>query len=433
MNVADYQLLTALSDAGVYEARDRDGNPCVVTKIHLPTSAEADLLSRRLTRLCTIRHPHLAVVTNVLQPAARELFVVTEALSGVSLATVLQARETLSDEEVAHVWAALSSALGALHERGIVHGDVSPTNVMVTDSGEVVLIDLCARLTIEAGTAGYISPEREAGAPASAAGDLWAFGKLLTALTAAPPVHLAAKQLLRTNPAARLSAREFGALQPQFAKRTAISLPSTQMLAVARMQQRAPATRVKPHRRIRSIATPRLSARHLTLAAALSLIATGGWWIASQAGERSAIGAPSQPTASPAAAAMPTPRATSDPPGELDGEGAVLQELLTLRDRALNSGDDELLTQVYQPGAAPLSQDLALLETWRAAGEQISGLQTTISEVRRSGNQLRAMVTASSYHHHRADSHQVIAPASQCRAFELAEQKITAISHCSEP
>lgn len=429
MNVADYQLLTALSDAGVYEARDRDGNPCVVTTITLPTSAEADLLHRRLQRLCTIRHPHLAVVTNVLQPAARELFVVTEALSGVSLATVLQARKTLTDEEVASVWAAIASALGALHERGIVHGDVAPANVMVTASGAIVLIDLCARLTLEAGTAGYVAPERQAGAPASAAGDLWSFGTLLNSLTTAPALHRAAKQLLHPDPHRRLSAREFGALQPQFAKRGAITLPSTQMLAVARLQQRAPATRVKPHRRIRQIPAKRAFARTAGFAAALSLIATVGWWVVSKPGERRAIGAQSSPSATETS----TPRSeTAANGGDLEDEAALLQGLLTLRDRALNSGDQQLLAQVYQPGAPALNQDIALLESWQRAGERISGLQTTISEVQRSGKLLRATITASSYHHHRAEGERVIAAASQCRAFELAAQKIAAIDQCSK-
>lgn len=431
MNAADYELLAPLSDAGVFEARDKFGMPCVVTKISLPTLTEADLLYRRLLALCQIRHQHLAAVTTVFKPEPRSLFVVSEALSGVSLATVVQARKTLTDGEVASVWEAIGSALGALHERGIVHGDVSPANVMLTDEGTIVLIDLCARLTVEAGTPGYIAPERASGGPASCASDVWALGALLTSISQAPSLHAAAKQVLKPDPQRRMSAREFVALQPQFAARQAITLPSAELLAVARMQQRAPATRVKPARRARPQAK---APGRGGLAALVVLVALASvwWWYprtgdhpatpaqaaTAQRADRPSSNAPAQPSAMPPSPLPPDPAAT-------------LQALLATRDKALNTANEALLTSVYHRTATALAQDLHLLDTWQQQGRTITGLSTSLRDVSKRGDHVQATVIASSYQARQGARTTEVEGAEACRAFTLVDGKIAAITDCT--
>lgn len=91
-------------------------------------------------------------------------FLATELASGASLERVL-AGGKLAKSALFPLAAALAGALSRLHEAGYVHGDVCPRNVLVTDAGEVVLLDLglAARVGEErdaaVGTAGYVPPE----------------------------------------------------------------------------------------------------------------------------------------------------------------------------------------------------------------------------------------------------------------------------------
>jgi tRNA A-37 threonylcarbamoyl transferase component Bud32 len=89
-----------------------------------------------------------------------------------------------------------SEALAHAHRRGLVHRDLSPTNVTLGEAGEVTVLDwgLAAELEeaqqggMVGGTPGYAAPEMRSGGPCSPATDVWSLGALLhLALTAEPP------------------------------------------------------------------------------------------------------------------------------------------------------------------------------------------------------------------------------------------------------
>src|SRR5207342_1589236 len=84
------------------------------------------------------------------------------------------------------------SALAAVHGSGLVHGDLKPDNLMITDSGQLKLVDfglatqvspVSLRATVAelglAGTIGYSAPERIRGDSASPASDVFAAGAVL--------------------------------------------------------------------------------------------------------------------------------------------------------------------------------------------------------------------------------------------------------------
>ena len=85
---------------------------------------------------------------------------------------------------------ALCHAMEVLHSRGLVHRDVKPENVMVADSGRVVLIDFNASRqvsensqdTVIMGTVGYVSPEQLGLSQTDARTDIYAAGVLLNVM-----------------------------------------------------------------------------------------------------------------------------------------------------------------------------------------------------------------------------------------------------------
>ncbi len=108
-------------------------------------------------------------------------YLVVEHVRGASLERLL--RVSPLPAEVARLVARdLAQRLAALHERGLVHGDVAPSNVVVDEDGELVLVDFGLamrageRRTTPQGTAGYVSPEAALGRAAATADDAYAWG-----------------------------------------------------------------------------------------------------------------------------------------------------------------------------------------------------------------------------------------------------------------
>ena len=135
---------------------------------------------------CGLRHPHLAAVLAVAPPQ-----VVQERVAGPDLRSVLAAgRPPL---HLAVRWMRqLLAVLAYLHGRGIVHRDVKPANLLLTEDAQLKLADFgiacrigdVVRSNIHSGTPQYMAPEQMRGAPAAPACDLYSaavvFYELLT-------------------------------------------------------------------------------------------------------------------------------------------------------------------------------------------------------------------------------------------------------------
>ncbi|KAE8765111.1 protein kinase domain-containing protein, partial [Georgenia thermotolerans] len=193
--VPGYALLAPLAfgaTGAVWSARDEAGRPVAVSVVPLPPGPRGAAQLRRLGRLRTARHPHLADVRDVVGLDGDRCAVVTEVVTGPTLATVRAARGPLPAAEAAGLLTALGAALGHLHERGLIHGDVSPTNVVLAPGGVPVLVDLAGEGVVERGTAGFVPPERVGGAPPGAPGDVWALARLVLWASGEDPAVAAA-------------------------------------------------------------------------------------------------------------------------------------------------------------------------------------------------------------------------------------------------
>ena len=140
-----------------------------------------------------INHPNAAAIFDIGAHGGVR-YVVTELVRGRTLADVLGAGRRLSAAESVSLARGVGAALGAAHERGLVHGDLTPGNIMLTDDGGVKVTDfgiaraLGASGASSTAAARYAAPEAGQGPPPDARSDLYALGACLhECLTGRPP------------------------------------------------------------------------------------------------------------------------------------------------------------------------------------------------------------------------------------------------------
>ncbi|WP_433515190.1 protein kinase domain-containing protein [Nonomuraea sp. CA-143628] len=204
-----YRLLSQLGQGGmgtVWRAMDELLRQEVAIKeVRLPPdlddASRAELLERTLREAraaARLRsHPSIVTVHDVVLDGGRP-WIVMELVRGRSLDQAVRTNGPLPPRQVAGIGLRMLDALGAAHASGILHRDVKPANVMLTDDGRVLLTDFGiatvagdAALTqtgLLTGSPGYIAPERLRGEADGPLADLWALGAtLFTAVEGGPP------------------------------------------------------------------------------------------------------------------------------------------------------------------------------------------------------------------------------------------------------
>ncbi|WP_081842352.1 serine/threonine-protein kinase [Actinomadura welshii] len=142
-------------------------------------------------------HPNVVQVYDVAADGDR-VFLVMELVTGQDLAAMLDVRGPFPPGQTAGLGAQAARALAAAHTAGVVHGDVKPANLLLSDDGVLKLTDfgiarpLHVPATEEAagkvvGTAGYLAPEVALGQPPGEASDLYALGCVLYELSTGQP------------------------------------------------------------------------------------------------------------------------------------------------------------------------------------------------------------------------------------------------------
>ncbi len=209
-----YEVIAPLGAGGmgeVYRARDPRLDREVAIKI-LPLSARTDDVARvRFRRealaLSRLNHPHIEMVLDLGEADGVD-FMVLELVPGQTLAARI-AHGRVPEREAAELGAQVAEALAEAHERGVLHRDLKPGNIMITPKGRVKVLDFgLAKLVpaagdetrsldltqagATAGTLAYMSPEQLLGEPIDARADLYALGVVLYELaTGARPFQAA--------------------------------------------------------------------------------------------------------------------------------------------------------------------------------------------------------------------------------------------------
>ena len=183
----------------VFKASHRDLGRTVAIKVLNPRyQGDADLLTvfRTEARAASqLEHPHVARVYDFGQEADGLVYIVMEYLSGYTLGSVLTARRKLTSTRALDLMMQVCAGLSAAHERGIVHRDVKPDNIVlvpaqddeghpveivkVCDFGIAALATTCDEQGLVAGTPQYMAPEQTTGLAPKPSADVYGCGVVL--------------------------------------------------------------------------------------------------------------------------------------------------------------------------------------------------------------------------------------------------------------
>jgi len=288
-----YRPLRPLGSGGsgtVWLARDEKRGLEVALKIIAKEGRAAPRAEREAEAATRLRHPHCLRAYG-LESDDKHLYIPYEYVPGSTLRQAIRAGE-LGDDGAVEAAAQILEGLAFAHARGIVHRDVKPSNVLVTDEEHISvrlfdfgLAQLADAETLTAvgdvpGTLAYISPERLHGETAGPPADVWAVGVLLwEALSGHHPFWRAS--LLETGEVIKAGAPSIGEARPDLPGRLiaavdgALSLDPAQRPSAAGLskdlraawlerapKRRRPKTRfrINPRRAVVRSSTPALAA-----------------------------------------------------------------------------------------------------------------------------------------------------------------------------
>jgi hypothetical protein len=175
------------------------GRPVVIKALGssiLPSSPFAAVLEREARLLSQLCHPNVLTLYDFVRRNDR-MWVVLEHVDGWTLRQILDATPSLPQVAAAYVGGAVASALAHAHERGVVHRDVRPENVLISREGDIKLSEFAVATDERLPTApeildgsahhaslAYASPEQVLGEAPDPRSDLFSLGVVLFELVA---------------------------------------------------------------------------------------------------------------------------------------------------------------------------------------------------------------------------------------------------------
>ena len=185
------ELLGVGAFAVVFRAHDRFLDRDVAVKVLdpglAPSPEQQEQFLREARIIASVEHPFIVPLYSA-ESRDGLLYLIMRLLSGRTLATHLAAERRLAPAEAARLAHEIAQALQMAHERGVVHRDVKPENILLDGSGHAIVTDfgvsqLTARasdnLGVAVGTPGYMSPEQALGEAVDGKADIYALGVVL--------------------------------------------------------------------------------------------------------------------------------------------------------------------------------------------------------------------------------------------------------------
>ncbi len=193
--VSHYEILEKLGQGGmgtVYKAHDTRLQRTIALKFlptHLTCDPEAkQRLIHEAQAASALQHSNICVVHDIDETSDGQMFLVMECLEGETLKKKIE-RGPLKIDEALNIAIQVASGLAKAHEHGIIHRDIKPGNIMVTNDGVAKVVDfglaklagrtLLTKAGTTLGTLAYMSPEQTRGEAADRRSDIWSLGVVL--------------------------------------------------------------------------------------------------------------------------------------------------------------------------------------------------------------------------------------------------------------
>ena len=210
--IGPYEVISPLGAGGmgdVYKARDTRLNRIVAIKaLQASVSADPERIARferEAQILASLNHPNIAGIYG-LESSGDQAYLILEFVDGRPLDAILRMDGAFAPGDAVAIARQIAEAIAAAHEKGVIHRDLKPGNVMVTADGHAKVLDFGLGKSIDdgrsgageaassnsptitlgatqagviLGTAGYMSPEQAKGRSADRRSDVWSFGCML--------------------------------------------------------------------------------------------------------------------------------------------------------------------------------------------------------------------------------------------------------------
>lgn len=211
VRVGSYEIVGLVGHGNmgqVFKALDTRLDRAVALKVLSPElvldRASRARFAREARAIASLNHPHICTLFDIGHNGRFD-YLVMEYLEGVTLKEILE-RGPLPVDAARRYAAQMIDALDTAHRSGVVHRDLKPTNVIITDSGAKLLDFGIAKMIAQdgnaaaqadalggtqhglvIGTAGYMSPEQARGQTVDKTTDIWAFGCVLFEMLSGRP------------------------------------------------------------------------------------------------------------------------------------------------------------------------------------------------------------------------------------------------------
>ncbi len=185
-----YKLIKNLGSGGfgtVYQAVDESIGKNVAIKVPHRQSSDVEELSREARVMAPLQHPNVVqVYLAEKDPQSGVFFIAMEFVDGESLSDILQREGALTVDKAVPIGEEICAGVQHAHDSGILHRDLRPSNVMMTQKGVAKVMDFSVSRTLEKdayastriGSPPYMAPEHFEGR-AIFASDVYAIGVML--------------------------------------------------------------------------------------------------------------------------------------------------------------------------------------------------------------------------------------------------------------
>jgi eukaryotic-like serine/threonine-protein kinase len=198
--VSHYRILRKLGAGGmgeVYQAVDVDLDRPVVLKFLLPHLWDDERTRERFVRearaASSLDHPNICTIYEIGRGPGEDPFIAMAYYEGETLAQRIEREGALPFELLIDIARQLAAGLAIAHQRGVIHRDVKPHNVMLPSDGVAKILDFGVAKLREApnltatnsavGTLLYMSPEQCEGRAVDERSDIWSLGAVLYEMT----------------------------------------------------------------------------------------------------------------------------------------------------------------------------------------------------------------------------------------------------------